>query len=89
MEDSPIILLAFPLALLIFGLLLIARGKKINNDIDELDANYLGDLIPDPDEEAMYRYERKSKVSNANACNGFGKFLIFWSIVFAIAILLD
>ena len=77
-----------PVILLGVGLIFFSISKKIDNDIERLDANFLGDILPNPDEDAMYKFERKIKVKNSKGSKNFAYLLIFWSIVWFVVMLL-
>ena len=78
-----------PVILLGVGLIFFSISKKIDTDIERLDANFLGDLLPNPDEEAMYKYERKIKVKNSKGSKNFAYLLFFWGIVWFVVMLLE
>jgi hypothetical protein len=80
-------MLILPSIFLAIGLLFIAISKKLNNDVERLDANYTGNLIPDAEEKLWYDFDRKKKVRNSKGAKYFGYFLIFWSIMVAIAMI--
>ena len=77
-----------PVILLGAGLVFFSISKKIDNNIERLDANFLGDILPDPDADALYRFERKIKVKNSKGAKNFAYLLIFWSIVWFVVMLL-
>ena len=78
-----------PVILLGVGFIFFSISKKIDNDIERLDANFLGDLLPNPDEDAMYKYERRIKVKNSKGSKNFAYLLIFWGIVWFVIMLLE
>lgn len=80
-------MLIFPSILLIIGLLFLAISRKIDTDVERLDANFTGDLLPDAEEKAMYYFEKKKKVRNSKGAKYFGYLLIFWSIIFLIVMI--
>lgn len=77
-----------PVILLGVGFIFFSISKKIDADIERLDANFLGDLLPDPDEDAMYKFERRIKVKNSKGSKNFAYLLFFWSIVWFVVMLL-
>ena len=80
-------MLIFPFTLLAVGLIFLAISKKLSNDVERLDANYTGNLIPDAEEKLWYDFDRKKKVRNSKGARYFGYLLIFWSIMFSIAMI--
>jgi hypothetical protein len=75
-------MLFFPLILLAVGLIFLAISKKIDADVERLDSNYTGDLLPNAEEEAMYYFEKRKKVRNSKGAKYFSYLMIFWSIVY-------
>ena len=80
-------MLIFPCIFLAIGLLFIAISKKLSNDVGRLDANYTGHLLSDAEEKLWYDFDRKKKVRNSKGAKYLGYFLVFWSILASIAIL--
>jgi hypothetical protein len=80
-------MLIFPFTLLAVGLIFLAISKKLSNDVERLDANYTGNLIPDVEEKLWYDFDKKKKIRNSKGARYFGYFLIFWSIMFSIAMI--
>ena len=77
-------MLIFPFILLAVGLIFLAISKKIDTDVERLDANFTGDLLHDVEEKFLYDFEKKKKIRNSKGAKYFGYLLIFWSIVFLI-----
>ncbi len=73
--------------LLAVGLIFLAISKKIDTDVERLDANFTGDLLSDAEGKAMYYFEKKKKIRNSKGAKYFSYLLIFWSIVFFIVML--
>ena len=80
-------MLIFPILLLAVGLVFLAISKKLDTDVERLDANFTGDLLPDAEEKVMYYFEKKKKIRNSKGAKYFSYLLIFWSIVFFIVML--
>ncbi len=80
-------MLIFPFTLLAVGLIFLAISKKLSNDVERLDANYTGNLIPDAEEKLWYDFDKKKKIRNSKGAKYFGYLLIFWSIMFSIAMI--
>ncbi len=81
-------MLIIPSIVLIVGLIFLAISKKLNNDVERLDANYTGNLIPDAEEKLWYDFDKKKKIRNSKGAKYFGYFLIFWSIIFLIGLII-
>jgi len=80
-------MLIFPSILIAVGLLFLAISKKIINDVERLDANYTGNLIPDAEKKLWYDFDKKKKVRNSKGAKYLAYLLIFWSIIFSIVII--
>jgi len=81
-------MLIFPSILIAVGLLFLAISKKIINDVERLDANYTGNLIPDAEKKLWYDFDKKKKVRNSKGAKYLAYLLIFWSIIFSLEIIL-
>ena len=77
-------MIAFPIALLVIGLIFISVHKRLHADIQSMDTNYTGDLIPDADNEATYKQDRRIKKSFQKGSYYLGALFIFWGIVWLI-----
>jgi hypothetical protein len=82
-------MIAFPIILIIAGLVFLFIHKKLKGDIERLDANYTGDIVPDPENDAWHRHRKKIIRKNARGSYYMGLMLIFWGIAFLIVILMD
>jgi len=81
-------MLILPCILLAIGLLFLALSKKIDADVERLDTNFTGDILPDAEEKAMYYFERRKKVRNSKGAKYFSYLLIFWSIIFLLVFII-
>ena len=81
-------MLILPCILLAIGLLFLALSKKIDADVEKLDANFTGDILPDAEEKEMYFFERRKKVRNSKGAKYFSYLLIFWSIIFLLVFII-
>ena len=75
--------------LLAVGLFFIAISKKLDTDIERMDANFTGDLLMDEEERTWYYFDRKKKERNSKGAKYLGRLLIFWCVVWVAVILLD
>ena len=81
-------MLIFPILLLAVGLVFLAISKKIDTDVERLDANFTGDLLPDAEEKAMYYFEKKKKIRNSKGAKYLAYLLIFWSMIYLLLIII-
>ena len=81
-------MLIFPFILLAVGLIFLAISKKIDTDVERLDANFTGDLLHDVEEKFLYDFEKKKKIRNSKGAKYLAYVLIFWSILFLIGIII-
>jgi hypothetical protein len=82
-------MLILPFILLAIGLLFLAISKKLSNDVERLDANYTGNLIPDAEEKLWYDFDKKKKVRNSKGAKYLAYLLIFWSAIYLLLIIID
>lgn len=80
-------MLIFLIILLGVGLVFLAISKKLDTDVEKLDANFTGDLLPDAEETAMYYFEKKKKIRNSKGAKYFAYLLFFWTIVWSITLI--
>jgi hypothetical protein len=79
-------MITFPIALIVVGLIFISIHKRLNADLQSMDANYTGDLIPDTDNKMSYQQDRRIKKSFQKGSYYLGLLFLFWGIVFLIVI---
>lgn len=79
-------MIAFPISLIVAGLIFLFIHKKLKGDIERMDANYTGDIVPDPESDIWHHHRKRIIKKNARGSYYLGLMLVFWGIVFFIMI---
>ena len=57
--------------------------------IKKMDANFTGDIAPDKENDAMYKYEMRIYLKYQKGSYYFGCFFLFWGLGFLLVLLYD
>lgn len=82
-------MIAFPIILIIAGLVFLFIHQKLNGDIEKMDATYTGDIVPDSENDAWHHHRKRIIRKNARGSYYMGWLLIFWGVVFLIVMVTD
>lgn len=78
-----------PGILFFLGIILMRLSWFYKQKIKKMDANFTGDIAPDKENDAMYKYEMRIYLKYQKGSYYFGLLFLFWGFVFLLVMLYD
>ncbi len=75
--------------LFFLGIILMRLSWFYKQKFKKMDANFTGDIAPDKENDAMYKYEMRIYLRYQKGSYYFGLLFLFWGFVFLLVMLYD